>query len=52
MSAQIIPFPPIERDCTKCEHVFMGPHGLFCGLWREEIIDSLIAEDCGAYEEY
>lgn len=59
--AIIIPFPGVKledvlpkfRDfhCGDCKHAYLGSDGVFCGEFREVIINELVANICESYEE-
>lgn len=38
--------------CTNCLHHAEGPTGLYCTLFREELINNEIAVECGEFERY
>lgn len=39
-------------DCCDCQWVMMGPTGVHCSMYDEEIINTKIAEECYEYKEY
>lgn len=59
--ATILSFPIGGRDglmpeeppkCSECEHANFGPHGIFCGMFREPVMFEEIAEECSEFELY
>lgn len=47
----VIPFPLHKvRNCMDCEHCYAGPHGLYCGMFKEPIYFEDVAEGCGEFE--
>ena len=38
-----------KKLCLDCEHCYVGPRGLFCGMFAEPIIYDDIAEECSEF---
>lgn len=39
-----------DRLCSECEHHMAGPGGVFCHLYREDIVDEKVAAECPEYQ--
>jgi len=39
-----LPIPPPR--CDDCDHASFSSHGIFCLMFREEIWNSKVAEEC------
>lgn len=51
MTAEVIKFPSVERDCRNCENAAEGPRGTFCLVFVEMILDErTAAADCDVYQ--
>ena len=40
----------VERICGNCEHGYLGPGGVFCRVYEEDIYNERVAEECEDFE--
>lgn len=40
----------VRRICSECEHGALSTGGVFCTLFREEVVTERVAEECEDYK--
>lgn len=50
--SKVYEFPVHNLICSNCEHAYMGAHGVFCGEYREEVLDEAVAAECNEFSPY
>lgn len=48
--AAIAQLPLRRRICSECENSAIGPYGVHCLLFNEDIHNERVAEECEAWE--
>lgn len=55
--AKVLLFPgvtlahePAARLCCDCKHAYLGMRGVYCGQYKEEILNEKAAEVCEEYD--
>lgn len=49
METEVVVKFPVQILCSACENFLCGPLGMYCGYWREDIIDETNANECDAF---
>lgn len=49
--ATVIQFPSMIL-CSECMFAFMGPLGIHCGCYNEDIVDEEEARSCSEFRPY
>lgn len=40
----------LDRVCSDCENAYLGPSGVLCRVYHEEIFDETVAVECPDFD--